>query len=203
MDVNILKMGQFKSFSFLAPYNTVLSDKTIYEVTQKYTLKSMIDSGMDPLNQVYLKYEMTEEDYINDLTIDMSIVELTLGSKRYYVPADRIVSVGDETNVPYSERMIGIKLGFIPHAELVTNAITDIKALVADSLGIDAIVEDVVVTVQVDQTLAEHQAVEAARALLRTDPTNYKKKYFKIKAELDYTLGKLRALEEAELNSRL
>lgn len=203
MDVNLLKMGQRRSFNFLEPYNNILSNKTIYEVTQKYTLQSMIDGGLDPLNQVYIKYGMTENDYVNDLASELSIVELTLGIKKYYIPADRIQSIGDETNIPYSERIIGVKIGFIPVGEDLTDVMNDIHELVADSLGIDSKVANEEVTVQLDLSLAEHDEQESKRAILRTDPSNYKKKYYKIKAELAYALDKLRALEEAELNSRL
>lgn len=203
MDKRLLVEGEFKSYNFLTPYDEILSNKTVYELTKKYTVKSMQADGYDPLNNVYILNRMTEADYTEDLLEDMSIIELSLGSKRYYVPADRIVDKEPGSNVHYGERAIVVKLGWIPEDEVITTLLEDIRVLVKDTLGIDPVMGSDTIGVVVSITGTEHLEQEAKRNLLRQDPKNYKKKYFDLKETQAYTMGKLTALEKAELNSRL
>ena len=203
MDKKLLVEGEFKSYNFLPPYDTILSNKTVYELTKKYTIRSMQADGYDPYKNVYELNQMTETDYTDDLAEDMSIVELSLGSKRYYVPVDRIVDKEPGSNVHYGERAIIVKLGWIPEDEVITSLLEDIRVLVKDTLGIDPQMGSDTLGVVVSITGTEHTEREAARALLKNDPKNYKKKYFDLKETQTYTMGKLTALELAELNSRL
>lgn len=203
MDKKNIIEGERRSFNFLSPYDTILSNKTVYEVTKKYTLKSMLDDGYEPMKNIYDLYKMSEEEFVEDLGVDMSIIELSLGSKRFYVPIDRIVDKDSESNVHYGERSIIIKLGWIPISEDIKSIEDDVKLLVEESLGITPVVGSDIVSVHVSVSEDDHNDREAERALKRQDPSNYKKKYYKLKAENSYQTNKLKALETAEINSRL
>ena len=203
MDKKDIVEGEFKSYKFLEPFNTILSNKTVYEVTKKFTLKSMLADGFDPKKNVYELYNLSDEDYEEDLAVDMSIIELSLGSRRYYVPVDRIISKEITTNVHYGERSAIIKLGWIPEDEKLDSLMEDIRLLVKDTLGIDPVLDSATVGVVVSIPVEEHNDREAARALLRQEPGNYKRKYFDLKQMNSLSINKLKALETAEINSRL
>lgn len=203
MDKKDLVEGEFKSYNFLSPFDTILSNKTVYELTKKFTLKSMLSDGYKPKELIYDLYEMTEEEYTEDLLADMSIVELSLGDRRYYVPVDRIVAKENTTNIHYGERSMVIKLGWIPESEDLSTLENDVKLLVEETLGISPVVGNTTISVQVSLTEQEHIDREEERDLLRQDPKNYKKKYYDLKELFGYMVNKLKALEIAEINSRL
>lgn len=203
MDKKDLVEGEFKSYNFLPPFDAILSNKTVYELTKKFTLKSMLTDGYKPKELIYDLYQMTEEEYTEDLMVDMSIVELSLGDRRFYVPVDRIVAKENSTNIHYGERSMVIKLGWIPESEELTALENDLKLLIEETLGISPVVGNATISVKVSLTEQEHIEREEERDLLRQNPKNYKKKYYDLKETHGYTLNKLKALETAEINSRL
>ena len=203
MDIQNIRVGDNSSYSFLAPYDSILSDKTVYEVTNLSTLKSLLNKKYEPLDTIYKLYGMSEVDFEDDLSVNMIIVEFTLGDKSFYVPLDRITDKEVDTNVHYSERLIGIKLGFIPDSEDLSLLLSDIDLLIKDTLGIEASINDMVVSAVVSQSEVDHLARESIRDSLKGEPGNYKKLYYDLKTVQAYTINRLKSLEFAELNTRL
>lgn len=203
MDICNIRVGDVSSYSFLPPYDSILSDKTVYEVTNISTLKSLVNKNYNPLENIYELYGMDENDFNQDLEDNVLIVELTLNTKTYYIPLDRITDKEVETNIHYSERMIGIKLGFIPDDEDLDEIMGEISILVKDMLGIEAVVRDTVVSSKVSIEESEHDSRESVREALRGEPGNYKKLYYDLKEMNGVTLVKLRSLEQVVLNTML
>lgn len=201
MDINNIKVGDVSSYSFLSPYDSILSDKTVYEVTNISTLRSLVNKNYNPLENIYLLYGMDEDDFNTDLANNTLIVELTLETKIYYVPLNRITNKEASTSVHYSERIIGIKLGFIPNDENVDEVMEEIGTLVKDALGIEPVVGSTIVSSKVSIEEAEHNLRESTRESLRGEPGNYKKLYYDLKEVNSRTLIKLRAVEQVVLNT--
>lgn len=201
MNVNNIKVGNSSSYSFLAPYDTILSSKTVYEVTKLSTLRSLLTGNYNPLENIYKLYGMSEAEYEEDLSINRLIVELTLGTKVFYVPINRITDVETETNVHYSERMIGIKLGFIPDTENLEVLLGEIRLLVKDMTGIEPLVSDAVISSKVSILEADHLTREDEREALKGEHGNYKKLYYDLKLVEATTSNKLKAVEKVVLNT--
>lgn len=200
MRIEDIRTGERRAFNFLPPYDKLLTNKTVYEVTKTYTLKSMLNDGFSPLENIYNLYEMEESDYLEDLNSNMIIVELTLSNERFYVPLDRIVSKDSESNVHYSERIIGIKIGFIPDNENLQTLLEDLELFVKESLGINPVLGDNKISASVSISESDHNDREAERNVLRGDPGNYKKKYYNCMMEKDGLLEKHQAVETALIN---
>ena len=196
-------VGTKNTYNFLAPYDTIMSSITLYEITNISTVRSMSSQGLDPFKNIYELYGISDTDFDDDLSNNVAIVELTLDNSIYYVPINRITNSALVDGVIYSERGIAIKLGFIPSDEVLTTLLPDIVELIKARTGIEAEILDTVLTAEVKIEKSRHDARELARNALKENANNYLTLYTKARTDLDYTLGKLQALELAEINSRL
>ena len=200
MNKTDLIIGEYDAFHYLAPYDTILSDITLYKVTNITTLTSMVSQSLDPFKNLYEVYGMSDTDFEEDLVADIAIVELTLDNNTYNVPIDRIVD--RVPGVVYSERGIGISVGFIPSNESLAILNADIIELVKSRLGVVPVVTDTILTAEVKIDQPRHDARVVERNTLK-QAGNYADKYFKARADLEQALVKISALETAELNTRL
>lgn len=196
-------VGTKNTYNFLAPYDTIMSSITLYEITNISTVRSMSSQGLDPFKNIYELYGISDTDFDDDLSNNVAIVELTLDNSIYYVPINRITNSALVDGVIYSERGIAIKLGFIPSDEVLTTLLPDIVELIKARTGIEAEILDTVLTAEVKIEKSRHDARELARNALKENANNYLTLYTKARTDLDYALGKLQALELAEINSRL
>ena len=196
-------VGTKNTYNFLAPYDTIMSSITLYEITNISTVRSMSSQGLDPFKNIYELYGISDTDFDDDLSNNVAIVELTLDNSIYYVPINRITNSALVDGIIYSERGIAIKLGFIPSDEVLTTLLPDIVELIKARTGIEAEILDTVLTAEVKIEKSRHDARELARNALKENANNYLTLYTKARTDLDYALGKLQALELAEINSRL
>lgn len=203
MEKSEFTVGTKNTYNFLAPYDTIMSSITLYEITNISTVRSMSSQGLDPFKNIYELYGISDTDFDDDLSNNVAIVELTLDNSIYYVPINRITNSALVDGVIYSERGIAIKLGFIPSDEVLTTLLPDIVELIKARTGIEAEILDTVLTAEVKIEKSRHDARELARNALKENANNYLTLYTKARTDLDYALGKLQALELAEINSRL
>lgn len=203
MEKSEFTVGTKNTYNFLAPYDTIMSSITLYEITNISTVRSMSSQGLDPFKNIYELYGISDTDFDDDLSNNVAIVELTLDNSIYYVPINRITNSALVDSVIYSERGIAIKLGFIPSDEVLTTLLPDIVELIKARTGIEAEILDTVLTAEVKIEKSRHDARELARNALKENANNYLTLYTKARTDLDYALGKLQALELAEINSRL
>lgn len=194
-----LPVGDNIVLNFLPPYDTILSDKTIYTIASLSTLISLVEKNLEPKENIYDLYGISDA-YDTDLANNVYIVELSLEDKKHYVPINKIASKVTTVYIPYSERLIGIKLGAIPASEDLSLAMEDIRLFIEARLGIEAIVDDVEATSRVALDENIHIDREAERQLLRTQPSNYFTLYYDLKAVQQQTMTKLKSLERTYLN---
>ena len=194
-----LPVGENIVLNFLPPYDTILSDKTIYTIASLSTLISLVEKNLDPKENIYDLYGISDA-YDTDLANNEYIVELSLEAKKHYIPINKIASKNTTVYIPYSERLIGIKLGAIPASEDLSLVMEDIRLLILDRLGIEAVVGDVETTSRVALDEPIHLDREAERTLLRTQPSNYMTLYYNLKAVQQQTMTKLKSLERTYLN---
>lgn len=197
-----IEVGDDTAFNFLPPYDTILSNKTYFIVKSVSLLQSLVDKGLNPKENLYKLYNI-ESDYDADLASNIHIAELSIGSKDYYVPINKIVSKNNVPQVAYSERMIGIKLGFIPDAEDLTSILADLDLFIKNRLGIVAKIGDTAITGRVVIEEPEHLAFDATRNTLKTELGNYMKLYYDLQVVHQSTVTKLQSLETAYLNDAM
>lgn len=206
MDISQIEVGDRTAFNFLPPYDSILSNKTIYRVESLSTLSSLVEKGIDPKENIYALYDIMD-DYETDIVNDIVIVELSLSSKMFYIPLNKIVDKNNEPQVAYSERMIGIKLGFIPDDEDISSLISDIDLLIKARLGITSDdkshIADKVVSSRVVITESQHLEYQNTRNSLKTESGNYMTLYYNLQNRHQETITKLQSLETAYLNGAM
>lgn len=197
-----IEVGDDTAFNFLPPFDALLSNKTYYRVESVSLLQSLVDKGLNPKENVYKLYGV-EADYDTDIAINIHMAELAVGAKVYYVPLNKIISKNNIPQVAYSERMIGIKLGYIPHAEDLALILADLDLFIKNRLGIVAKIGDVVATSKVVIGEPEHIAFNITRDTLKTELGNYMKLYYDLQVVHQETITKLQSLETAYLNGAM
>lgn len=206
MDISQIEVGDRTAFNFLPPYDNILSNKTIYRVESLSTLSSLVEKGIDPKENIYALYDIMS-DYESDLVNDIVIVELSLSSKMFYIPLNKIVDKNNEPQVAYSERMIGVKLGFIPDDEDISSLISDIDLLIKARLGITSNdkshIADKVVSAEVMITESQHLEYQNTRNSLKTESGNYMTLYYNLQNRHQETITKVQSLETAYLNGAM
>lgn len=206
MDISQIEVGDRTAFNFLPPYDNILSNKTIYRVESLSTLSSLVEKGIDPKENIYALYDIMS-DYESDLVNDIVIVEVSLSSKMFYIPLNKIVDKNNEPQVAYSERMIGVKLGFIPDDEDISSLISDIDLLIKARLGITSNdkshIADKVVSAEVMITESQHLEYQNTRNSLKTESGNYMTLYYNLQNRHQETITKLQSLETAYLNGAM
>lgn len=197
-----IKVGDDTAFNFLPPYDALLSNKTYYVVVSVSLLQSLVDKGLNPKENIY-KLNGIESDYDSDISANIHIAELSLGSKVFYVPLNKIVSKNNVPQIAYSERVIGIKLGFIPHDEDLSVILSDLNLFIKNRLGIEAKIGDSIFTSKAVIEEPEHLAFDATRNALRSEMGNYMKLYYDLQVVHQQTITKLQSLETAYLNGAI
>ncbi len=202
MNLSEIKTGDNAAFNFLPPYDTILSNKNIFKVVSITLLSAMIERGINPRENIYALYGITDA-YDSDVLQDINIIELSLTDKKFYVPLNKIESKNNEPMVAYSERMVAIKLGFIPSDEDISDLLSDIDLLIKDRLGIEAKLGEEKVTDDVVVTEPQHIARTAERDALKTAPGNYKKLYYELKIDQQQRTTKISSVDQAFINGNL
>lgn len=125
------------AFSFSAPFDKDQYQKKILEVTAVRTLDEIYKNEEDPLNTIYLPFDMTEDDYNEDFQQKVPIISFkTNGSQLYYIPADRIIGLPVVNGVKYKNIMLTVSLGEMPVDYALDRVKNDVKDVLMDSLGI-------------------------------------------------------------------
>lgn len=197
-----IEVGDSQAFNFLPPFDGLLSNKTIYTIESVSVLQSLVDKGLNPKVNIYELYNIAA-DWDMDISNNIHIVELTVGSKNYYVPINKIVSKNNEPQVIYSERMIGIKLGYIPDAEDISILLDDLDLFIKDRLGIVSKIGSDVISARVVIAEADHIAFNNTRNAIRTQLGNYKKLYYDLQVVHQQLITKIQSLETAYLNGAM
>lgn len=95
-------------------------------------------AGVDPYSTYYEPLGLTRQDYETDVTNLANIVTLMSDAHpMVHVPDTYIASYPDLTTVPYRHIVLSLSLGAVPDSLVLDNTKTQIKELVASTLGID------------------------------------------------------------------
>lgn len=135
---NVMSIGTEGKFSFKPPFNTILSTYTIYKIIGISKLSQLKESGVDPLNNIYIASGLTEENYKTDLKNDITIIQLVVGSSTYYIPENFIEAGPTQDGVSYSKQGLAINLGVLPLDIDVTSLISDMEQLIQSHIGVNS-----------------------------------------------------------------
>ena len=133
----IPKIGSKGAFQFKEPFKNKLVEVQEYTVRGIRSLKEIIDSEENPLENIYRAYGLEETDMNEDLEKEIPIIVLTNSAGQYfYVPADRINTQPLTIGNKYQEQMLAINLGYLPIGFNMDLAKNTIKEDILNVLGI-------------------------------------------------------------------
>lgn len=160
------ELGSSGSFKFRAPFDKILSASTQYTCKSIRKISELLSNSEPVLNNYYLKNGLTEDDYKNDLKIDIPIVGLfSAKGVWFYVPASFVMSYPDSTGIGYRRMILGAELGPIPDnfdLEPVNQAVSDI---IYSHIGIKAEIKNVVVSQKILLSYDDHLSIEGSRKM--------------------------------------
>lgn len=186
-------IGSKGKFSFKSPFDTVTKADVEYTVYSIRSLKELIDSGEDPLKYIYQKVSLTADDMNKDLENNIPIVVLSSSTNSYdYIPANRITSLPEITNIRYRQKMIAINVGYLPvdyNMETVKETIIEaVKEMTGIESTVQVIDTSAIKHIAEDKHKTYMKLLEGKKTSNASYRTRYKildAKYNKLKEHLD------------------
>ena len=172
-------------YTFGNPFDVAIQPNTLLTCRGSITLPQLEKEGLEPFKTVYEPVGMTQAEYDEDVRNKVSIVILSPGQGTIYVPSDRILSMSQVDRIPYNKALIGINLGTLPTELNIDTLMGDIKYLIEERLGITPALSKNRAGDTIMITKDEHDSILAARALVSTNPQNYKVQVAMLEEELD------------------
>jgi len=172
-------------FTFTAPFDTLVNTNQVFKVTGVRTLTELYNSEEKPLDTIYKAVNLTEQDYLDDISGNVPIVVFVSDSNEYfYVPADRITSEPDKTGVDYIEKSIIINLGYIPVDLDITTTEAIIKDDVYNTLGVTSSTEVMHTSAKMSVDKVGDSTFRALLTSKKTVNKTYKTRYNELLAQL-------------------
>jgi hypothetical protein len=171
-------VGTKGHYELKEPFTDVINKNQIYTCHAVRSIHDMASGGERPLESIYIKNGLTEDDYNNDLNEKVLIVTLVGdGGSWIYVPNKYIKSFPNITGIQYQGKSISINLGALP-TSLDLVPLTDmLKSVVHDVLGenTNPAIIDTSSIVLIDQRT--HDVLSRLRESNITQKKSYRTKY--------------------------
>lgn len=187
-------IGSTGRFTLKTPYDTLVKPNVLYTCKAIRNLNDCLAEGLDPFSYYYESVGLTEEDYNTDLMNDVSIVSLqTKDGEWLFIPSNYIIKFPNMNGIVYRAIMLGISIGAIPDTMKLDALKTSITNLVHDTLGIDSVVKEVIVSVPAVVSKENHDTIETVRL---SKIINFHTDSFKLnKTTQDLTAARLKITE--------
>lgn len=179
-------------WSVRAPWT--ISSTTTYTCIAIRSFDDLYGKGEDVYNTYYVPYGCTDGVTVDGMPFKFETERLRLpnivtlqdaNGSLYYVPDTFITSYPDETEVPYSQRVISVALGPLPDTLDITNIISEISDIVKSRLGIESpVVQENVASVTSNPSYEEYLTMERVRKSAITANTSVREQLVAANTEL-------------------
>jgi len=165
-------------FAFSAPYDLLISGAQQLTVVSIRSIPELQTSGENPLDNIYIPAGETEAVLLADIASNTPIVTLlTEGNEYIYVPANKLISDAKLTGVQYVEKVLIVRLGYLPsdtNLGVVTSLVND---AVYNSIGVtpDITPTDSSATIRLSET--KHATLDATRNGIKTVDKSFETQY--------------------------
>lgn len=158
------ELGSSGSFKFRPPFDKLLGSSTSYTCKSIRKISELLSKSEPVLENYYLKYGLSANDYSVDLQTDVALVGLfSAKGVWFYVPSSYILSYPDSTGVGYRRMILAAELGPMSDTfdlEPVNIAVADI---IYSHIGIRPEVKNVAVSQKVLLKYEDHLSIENTR----------------------------------------
>lgn len=190
-------IGSKGSYTFISPFNRYSNNGEIYTCQAIRTIGDYIIENNDPLNNIYLAENLTEDDYNQDKANNINIITLQRSDSSWLRIPSRFISAYPIMNgIEYHQVALGVSLGMLPINYDLSTLETFISNVVYGVLGIIPQFSQVELSNPVLVTIEKDQQLSTARAANITFKLNDNLLLQKTQAELDDSLTKIKFLEK-------
>lgn len=183
-------------FQLASPFNNVLQTNVSYRCDAIRRINDLIALGVDPFEEYYQPFGLTQAQYDQDLINRVSIITLVSDANHFVrVPSTYLLAYPDINGVPYHVLLLGVELGAIPNYKDLTGLKQAITNLVRDTIGIVPTIREAVVSAEQKVSQQDHEVLEAARSNLIINTQTDRAKLYAAQAELATLRGQHSQLE--------
>lgn len=183
-------------FQLSSPYSNLLQTNVSYRCDAVRRLSDLIDLGVEPYEEYYLPFGLTQAQYDQDVINRVSIITLISDANHVVrVPTTYLISYPDINGVPYHVMLLGIELGAIPNNKDLTGIKQIIANLVRDTIGVVPTIREAVASAEQKVSQQDHEVLEAARASMITNTQTDRAKLLAAEKELAALRIQYNALE--------
>lgn len=195
MEKILPEVGSSGVFNVLPPFDQFVIEQVQYTCTSIRSISELQTYTRSVLEEYYLVYGLTVEDYQRDLENNELIISLRNGAEFVYVPSRYLISYPDVSGIPYHVVSLAVTLGAIPVGSDLSVLKEKVGELVLNNTGLTPDIEEVEISATRYIEQSEHEAVLARRNYLTTDNETFYLKYQKKLSEYEQALLKVNALE--------
>lgn len=160
------KVGMSGLFSAIAPYDKLINPLLEYRCVAVTNISALIAAGQDPLTDVYLFSEDTEDNYNLDVSVDRALVTLQPGAgELVVVPSHKLSGLPVTDGVRYVNTYLGVSLSAIAETTDLNALNVAIGELIYDHLGIRPDIQAAVVGAPVIISHDDHKRIAQARTI--------------------------------------
>lgn len=196
MDVILPTIGSSGYFQLRAPFDAIILPNERYTCQAVRRISDYLASNEDPKADIYVANNIAEDEFDADVKIDAYIISLQASTGHWvYVPASYVIAHPVVNGIPYRTMMIGVSLPAFPAARDLTFLTTDIKNLVKDAIGVDAVTKLVETSKVILVTKEKHDLTQANRDAEASGRLTDRSRYMATLADLNRALQKIQVLE--------
>lgn len=190
-------VGMTGKYELRAPYTSLIDDTLEYTCISIINLSGYISQGHDPLNEIYLRNNDTENNFKLDLEKNRCLVTLQSGKgNKLIIPNSVISTLPNGDGVSYTSHMLGIRLGILPDYLDLTNIKSEISDIVYKHLGVNSEVFSTILGGSIVLTHDKHRLIDAARKVIVREAPTVELENIKLIADNKALSDKVKMLEK-------
>lgn len=180
-----------------APFDTQINPRQVQECIGVETIDGLIAKGFEPYEDIYEPNGIDEDQFNLDSDAGVRIITFQASTgKVVAVPELYIEALPDANGVPYRCIMLGISLSAVPDEMDLADLKTEVSDLIFDHLGVRSEIKEVTYGEAVILSVAEHDAVEAARVNNVTNNVSSRLRAAQLQTAVDDLTLKVQMLEQ-------
>lgn len=190
-------LGTSGVYKLKIPFNNALRLNVAYRCAAIRRFNDLLESGVDPYQEYYAPYQISQQVYQADAQANVAIVSLASDADHWvYVPSSFIESFPNQGGIPYQGLVLGVPLGPVPTYMDLTGVKVALENVVRDHLGISVQANFVSVTEVQNLAQEDHDRLEASRANAVSNAVTDRAKYLQIQAAFQELQLRNQALEQ-------
>lgn len=157
-------IGSKGFFKVKAPFDSYINETEQYTCQGVRSIGDYIAFNEDPLNNIYLFYGLTEDDFDGHVKDNMMIVSLQSENGQWvYVPASHLLTYPLMNGIPYQVIMLGVSLGAIPNTTDLAPIQTLVSNVIYENYGVMPEIKPVILSKPKLVDSETHTRIEGAR----------------------------------------